>query len=353
MRILFAAPVTYDRITFFVSDYFSGLARAAVKQGHTVRLARTTENIYNPLIPKRWTNPYNVFRNRLKPIVDFPHDMLMGTQILREVDAFKPDFVVLHVFDTSYLSFFIKKIRQRNVKVLFWLGVHPSQTSRELQRLLEDVSCVLYYDSQYASYYQEQLGVHHIRRLPLGCEIERFDAIQLDTSKSSVSSVDICFVGLFDNYREQFLKELSSFNLGIWSWNIGDFDTPLKKFDKGVVFGEDMIRVFKSAKIVVNLHREFEMSGGNYRLFEICGAGAFQLVDEKSGISEYFVDDKELVTFTSKEDLHQKVRYFLEHDSERERIAEAGHRRVCEEHTLMHRMRKIVEIAGEIECNPM
>ncbi|WP_321532012.1 glycosyltransferase [uncultured Desulfuromonas sp.] len=347
MKILFAAPITYDRITLFISDYFSGLARASIRAGHDVRVVKTTENMYNPFIPRKLTNAYTAFRNRFKAVVDFPHDILLGTQLLREVEYFKPDLVIMHFIDTTYLDFFVKKIRQNGTKVLFWLGVHPDYVSEGIRRVLQEVGTVLYYDPEYTSFFKNELGINHISRLPLACEIEKFDRIHVDSHNSMKDRVDICFVGFIDKYREEILHALTEFKLGIWSWNFNGLDSNLKPFYKGAASGDAMIEIFKSSKIVVNAHRLFEKSGGNYRLFEICGASAFQLVDCRPGLAEYFVDGKEIVTFSSLDDLRQKVIYYLENDIERQRIAIAGYQRVCRDHTFANRMKKIIDIARE------
>jgi spore maturation protein CgeB len=39
-----------------------------------------------------------------------------------------------------------------------------------------------------------------------------------------------------------------------------------------------------------------------------------------------------------------KVEYYLEHEAERKAIAENGYRRICEEHTLAHRVGEMVEV---------
>ncbi len=182
------------------------------------------------------------------------------------------------------------------------------------------------------------MGIHNLRTVPLGCDVDYYDSIEPDEEFRKENAVDVSFVGLFDEHREEYLGALSDFNLGIWSWNIGDYDTPLKKFHRGVAYGESLIKVFKSSKIVLNIHRDFEESGGNYRLFEIPACNALQMVDDKRDIGKYFEVGKEVVTFTSKDDLRRKVEYYLENSEKREEIARAGHDRVKKDHTLIDRM---------------
>lgn len=338
MRILLAAPVSFDRITYFISDYFVGLAHACRKLGHEVRLVKTTENIYNPLIPKYILRDFQTLHRYFKPIVDAPHDLLLMKQLLREVEAFQPDILLLHLFDTSYVSRVIPKIRAMGVKVFVWLGQHPSQVPSGIHDLLRVSDRTLYYDTSYKEYYERVLGIDNLFVLPLGCDVGHFDSIVPDSGEQSQNGVDVCFAGLFDTHREKYLMALSDLNLGIWSWNINDFDTPLKKYHRGNAYGDDLVRIYKSAKIVLNIHRSFEQNGGNYRLFEIPATGAFQMVDDKPGLSKYFSVGKELVTFSDERDLRNKVAHYLENESERSLIASAGHERVRRDHTLVQRM---------------
>jgi len=107
------------------------------------------------------------------------------------------------------------------------------------------------------------------------------------------------------------------------------------------------VEVIRSSKIALNIHKEYEKNGGNYRLFEIPACETFQLVDEKEKIGSYFENGKEIVTFKNEKELKAKVQYYLDHEKLREKIAQAGYDRVKKDHTLTQRMKKLLEIANE------
>ena len=344
-RILFAAPVTFDRITLFISQYIIGLARAARELGHEVRIVQTTENMYNPCLWKFLEREFNTLRKYFKPIVDLPHDLLLMHQMYQEVKDFKADILFIHLIDTCYFPFIVDKIKRGGTHVLVWLGVHPSQVSKGIHKLLKtsDYTCI--YDSSYTEYYHGELNIKNLRVVPLGCDVSYYEAVDPDEHFKEQNAVDICFVGILDQHREKYFRTLTDFKLGIWTWDIANADISLKKFYKGVVYAETLVKVFKSAKIVINIHRDFEIRGGNYRLFEIPACGAFQLVDEKKDIGKYFEIGKEIVTYKDEDDLKKKVKYYLEHPEEREAIARAGYQRVKKNHTLTDRMKRILKIA--------
>ncbi len=91
------------------------------------------------------------------------------------------------------------------------------------------------------------------------------------------------------------------------------------------------------------------------RCFEVPGCGGFALTGGAENLEDYFRDGEEMVIFGGARDLERKVGYFLEHEEERARIAEAGHRRARREHTYVHRFHEIFERvglpAGELEAS--
>ena len=346
MRILFAAPITFDRITFFISQYTLGLARAAEQLGHEVRIIQTTENTYNPIVWKWLEREFTTLRHYFKPLVDLPHDILLMYQMYREVESFMPNILFIYLHDTCYFPLIMNKIREKGIRIFTWRGLHPSMVSRGIQNLMRSSDYTLIYDQDYIDYYVSKLNVTNTRIVHLGCDISLYESVVPENPIEESSKTDICFIGIFDKYREKFLSALSGFNLGIWCWNIEEYDTPLKRFYKGIVYGEDMIRVIKSSKIALNIHRSFESSGGNYRLFEIPACGVLQIVDERRDIGKYFEIGKEIVTFKDENDLKTKVEYYLDHPSEREKIARAGFERVKRDHSLVDRMQKIINLVA-------
>jgi spore maturation protein CgeB len=77
------------------------------------------------------------------------------------------------------------------------------------------------------------------------------------------------------------------------------------------------------------------------RNFEIPGTGGFQLSGSSEDLASYYEPDKEIVLFSSTDELIDKARHFLQADAERSAIAKAGYQRTVAEHTYAHRYRGI------------
>ena len=160
----------------------------------------------------------------------------------------------------------------------------------------------------------------------------------------TVKDIDLLFVGHLSSRRRIILRKIASrFNCLITE-----------------VFGEEMVCLFNRAKIILNIHAE-DFLDTETRVFEALGCGSFLLTEQLS--SENPFSNRELVQFKDIEDLMRKIRYFLDHDEEREAIAERGHLAALKNHTYTHRAQQMVGIIssflkpapennyGTIKCN--
>jgi spore maturation protein CgeB len=111
------------------------------------------------------------------------------------------------------------------------------------------------------------------------------------------------------------------------------------------VYGKEMLNVLANSKIVLNNHGEIAGKfAGNMRLFEATGAGACLLTDNKCNLHKLFKPGIEIVTYDNNEDCLNKIKWLLENENERRKIAEAGQKRTLKDHTVSSRCSQILEI---------
>jgi len=79
-------------------------------------------------------------------------------------------------------------------------------------------------------------------------------------------------------------------------------------------------------------------------MYEATGAGTMLITDFKSDLKNIFIPGQEVETYRTKNELEEKVRYYLSHDLERRKIAETGQRRTLKEHTYKKRMAELIQI---------
>jgi spore maturation protein CgeB len=107
---------------------------------------------------------------------------------------------------------------------------------------------------------------------------------------------------------------------------------------------EQYVSLYQRARIGFNVHNRGDYTVGNYRLFELPANGVMQLSDGGDYLSRFFDVGSEIVSYRGADDLIDRIRWYLTHDAERERIARAGFRRAVGE----CRMRRRLEQAGEL-----
>ena len=81
----------------------------------------------------------------------------------------------------------------------------------------------------------------------------------------------------------------------------------------------------------------------NQRVFDVPLVGGFLLTDMQSDLQELFAPT-EVLTYASAEDAGQKARWYLEHSSERDKLAFAARARILGVHTYAHRLREMFRL---------
>lgn len=114
------------------------------------------------------------------------------------------------------------------------------------------------------------------------------------------------------------------------------------------VFGLDMFKLVGNAKITLNNHGEVAGEyAGNMRIFEATGVGSCLITDNKKNMNDLFRCGDEVVVYDSIDECIEKVKWLLENENEREKIAQAGQDRTLRSHTVEIRCRQIIDIINK------
>jgi spore maturation protein CgeB len=196
--------------------------------------------------------------------------------------------------------------------------------------------------------------VAHFRRLSIDSEYVgiAFDERvldDLDGSGEPEESEDVTFVGglnpaLYSTGTRVLERAAAELPLAVWGH--GGEDLPpgsaiLRRY-RGEAWGMDMYRVLARSRITLNRHGE--IAGGqaaNMRLFEATGVGTMLVTEAAPNLHDLFEPDREVVAYEGEQDLIEKLRYYLDHEEERRRIAAAGQGRTLREHTYEQRIAEL------------
>jgi len=106
----------------------------------------------------------------------------------------------------------------------------------------------------------------------------------------------------------------------------------------------DMPYVFKTSDINLNITLRSIQRGIPLRAVDILGCGGFLLTNYQEDMLRFFVPDEDFVYYDGRQDLMDKIDYYLNHDEERKAIAANGHDKVKAGHTYQQRLEEIIDI---------
>ena len=137
------------------------------------------------------------------------------------------------------------------------------------------------------------------------------------------------FIGDYENERAQYIFYLAQHGIPvrIWGTNWGKkckLTHPNIRIENKSLWGDQYARAICSFDINLGFLRKINRDLQTQRSIEIPACGAFMLMERTDEHLELFEEGKEAAFFNSKEELFEKVTYYLGHEEERKNIAQAG-----------------------------
>lgn len=112
-------------------------------------------------------------------------------------------------------------------------------------------------------------------------------------------------------------------------------------------YRKQMPEIFYTSRINLNISLRSILSGIPLRVIDILGSHGFLLTNYQPELADYFVNGEDLVWYESKEDLMDKIGFYLSHDEERERIAYNGNLKAQAHFSYTELLPKILQISLE------
>jgi spore maturation protein CgeB len=211
--------------------------------------------------------------------------------------------------------------------------------------LASDYDAWFFKDPYMVDMFRAKLGIN-AHYLPEACNPLWHRRVELNEADRRKYTCDLTVACSMYYYRARMLEEFKDYDLNIWGkiyprW----LDSPLRSQHRDVYVGEvEKAKAFNGARIVLNTLHYAEIVGVNCRLFEAAGCGAFQIADWRPGLAELFEPEREIVTFHTREELKERVDYYLNRPEERSKIADRAYARAHREHTYEVRLKKMFEV---------
>jgi spore maturation protein CgeB len=333
--------------------------KALNKRGHVVDVFyRNLPAWGGELKSQRYTNQWTPRRiataiaHRVPPEFN-PDYRIRNRHLIEKARAFQPDILWMTGDNTVISAATLATIKaETKCKIVYSTGTSPIVFSRPVERKAARLYDLVLVNDYYHGIQWLELGAKHMDCMPtVACDPDFHHPYELTEEQRKAFTCDIAFVGTLipDNLysqRIQALEALHDFDLGVWS--VHDVPAALRPRVKGEALGENMLEVLSAAKITVNTHGDFMRYGGNMRLFEAAAVGVFQIADDLPGVQRWFTEGETIVTYKDLNDLRGKIRYYLDHDTEREAIVKRAREHVYAHHTYDQRVQRLEELVATI-----
>jgi len=115
------------------------------------------------------------------------------------------------------------------------------------------------------------------------------------------------------------------------------------------LFGHELMNLFSTSAIALNIHAAKGSDRvGNFRMFEITGAGACLLSESGPNLAAFFHAGVEMVSYDDASNCLERIRYLLNHPEQAQTIARAGRQRTLGSHTLLRRWQAVAGYLREL-----
>lgn len=274
-------------------------------------------------------------------------------QVIRMFEQDRPDLVF--IMNGDFLEAGTLDCFRRSAKVALWLFDSRTKLPASLGHV-DHVDALFCFEQDDVDWFLSQGKQAFF--LPQACDTTRYHPIS-----GSVKDIDILFVGnLYYSPKRKALMNavISRFperRIKVYGWYQPWFKglsawlkRPHKRIYKNVNVPSDKAnRLYNRARIVLNIHQEHQKNGANPRVFEICGAGAYQVCDWNPYVASLFPEGS-IGLYKNKDELFSLIEAALSSDTTDR--ASVAYECVMRQHTFVQRMRQVTDYFAENPSRP-
>jgi spore maturation protein CgeB len=134
--------------------------------------------------------------------------------------------------------------------------------------------------------------------------------------------------------------------LGIWGRGWPD-DALLHSHYRGPAWHHGLTEAIAKMRAHLNLPQVSAGEDINMRVFETTGIGTPLLSPPQKGLAEHFTPEREVVTWSSFEELVERARFLCDHPAEATTIGASARERALANYTYGHRFREILGVMAD------
>lgn len=275
----------------------------------------------------------------------------MNEKLLARVQAWQPTVAIFSLYTDQFFPATINSLRKYTRTFCFfhddtWRVDYTRYWARQFDYFSTPD---LYGETKYS-----EIGLPNAIYFPFGCNEQLFRHLEIP------KKYDVSFIGGWHPYREWLIEKIRKAGINV--------EVVGYRWPKGEVDQEHMIRLFNESRINLNLSNSAawdvrylisspralinrarskkNIEQMKARFFEVNGCRAFLLSYYVEGLGSCYSIDKEIAVYADADDLVEKVKFYLEHDTLRESIVTAGYKRTLQDHTFVQRFQAVFHRMG-------
>ena len=292
-------------------------------------------------------------------LFDFRSAVELDTQLLNLAEKYKP---LVHIIwkGEKYKPQTLQQLSRKNIYNVLW---HPDEILPNWLPKLAAVSDLVCLQSRSLLPKLSEAGVRNAEWLMQGLTPSLFHYGALSPADYRKFACDVVLIGSV-NRKAGYGRRLDAINrlarekIDVRWWGrhlpvclntLRDWLSPAARAWGGSpVWNVSYAKACHCAKIFLAYPLFPNLAGGlSSRAFMVTGVGTFYLSLYKAGMEELFEFDKEIVVFHDDDEMLDKVRYYLHHDSQRKSIARAGQLRCLRDYTNQKAFRRLFNLIAD------
>lgn len=336
MKVLIIGPEYYNFLSATQSA-FRELDWETQVEGYTA-----------PIHPYNWLNRIRYKITHDKQAAEQRSRERYQTYILQVFGSARPDLVF--ILNGDFLSVETLDSFRRSAKVALWMFDNRVRLPGAKNHH-EHVDALFCFDEEDVRAFKEEDVEAFF--LPQACDTSVYRPLE-----GTVKDIDVLFVGnlLYSPRRKQLMNTVINHfpnrKILVYGWYqpwfkgiVAWLRRPYKHIFKNVqISGAEANRLYNRARIVLNIHQEYQQDGANPRVFEICGAGAYQICDWNPYVASLFPTGSIGLYHDGAELVSEIEEALLDDKGE---SAFRAHSVVWAEHTFKNRVEKVLEVLSE------
>jgi len=230
----------------------------------------------------------------------------------------------------------LRKAKELSPKITI-VGYSPDDMGSKHNQSKNFLACLPYYDwycttKTYNVQELKDLGCPRVMFTGNAYDPHTHHPMDLSAEEKKRLGGPVGFIGSYEAQRAESIYFLAENSVRVSVWGDGwarncKVRNPNLSIMGPSQYGDDYARIICSFDICLGFLRKINRDLQTTRTIEIPACSAFMLAERTSEHLELFEEGKEAAFFANNEELLEKVRFYLAHESERRQVARAGRER--------------------------